>query len=155
MIITPVSRNELGRMLAECELAERSYFLIQIAYPGSTHLNAAVKDEYLLRLWFHDCVKPGIDQPLPYRGMQLVLPMTKDQAYGTWQFLRMATIELGHRPDVIIVQCDAGQSRSAGVAEGLCSCYEIKPMFLQHTTPNSWCKCKIIEAFTNLEQEMP
>lgn len=150
MNVTVMSRKDAVRYCYQKH--ERDTVMISISDPcmeyGSAPFSTAEnRVRHILRLSFHDADRPGLD--VYRRSVELSDLMADEDAW--------AIRELLHRfPHTdVIVHCDAGISRSSGVAAAILKFYTGSDREIFNSRkylPNMWCYRKTLEALMTAER---
>lgn len=150
MNVTVMSRKDAVRYCHQKH--ERDTVMISISDPcmeyGSAPFSTAEnRVRHILRLSFHDADRPGLDV---YRRPVDISDLMTDK--DAW-----AIRELLHRfPHTdVIVHCDAGISRSSGVAAAIlkfCTGSDKEIFNSGRYLPNMWCYRKTLEALMTAER---
>jgi predicted protein tyrosine phosphatase len=125
----------MSRQLAEVYIPSKPYIVISITDPEMPPANLPESKlcKGVLRLSFHD-----IDKPWPNHK-----EMTREEAR---QIVRFVKEHLD--VDLVICHCEAGISRSAGVAAALSSVFcQSDKLYYQAYMPNSLVRRLIVEEF--------
>jgi predicted protein tyrosine phosphatase len=131
MIVTVLSRNE-----AENTIFYKNDWIISITDPKqSLAILHGAREEHVLRLQFYD-----IDTPIKTLDGIEFLPMTEDQADAIVNFV------MGNSMEKIYVHCEAGISRSAGVAGAIAKYFNEDDSYIFKTyLPNRHCYRIVLE----------
>lgn len=117
---------------------ENDYIVISVQSPDAKYNAIVPVNKYckgILRTRFYD-----IDKPLCYHG-DMLYPMTIEQSNEIARFVK-------ENADVqeVYVHCEAGISRSAGLARAIAEYYAI-PFSLQGYCPNLHCYRTLLSSF--------
>lgn len=132
-----ISKNILESYLWD---SNKSYAIISIKNPEEENdLELSDNIVGIIKLWFHD-VESNVDN---------LIAMSEDDAEAVVEFCQKV---LPHS-DILIVQCDAGISRSAGVASAISKYYFNDDNWVfKHYHPNMHCYTLIRQKFYESEK---
>jgi len=134
----------LSRSMAEKVKADVPHAFISITNPYSALADLQINDltQGVLRLQFHDV---EIELPAENEDEMTLFPMTQEMAGQVIDFVK----SVKDRIELLIVHCEAGQSRSAGVGAAVSKCFlgTDEQWFKLPFTPNSTCYREVTTAF--------
>lgn len=117
-------------------------------YAGAPFTSPENRVRHILRLCFHDADRPGLD--VYHNPVDMSDLMTKEDAWAIRELLRRF-------PDTdVIVHCDAGISRSSGVAAAILKYFTGSDREIFDNwkyLPNMWCYRQTLEALTADEDD--
>lgn len=151
MNITVMSRRDAIR---DCyHIHERPTVIISISDPNMIYTSAPFTSKIsnitaILPLSFADADRPGLD--VYGRDADVSDLMSDEDANRVVTFVNL------HKDADLIVHCDAGISRSAGVAAAIMKAVngDDSPIFDNgRYRPNMWCYRKVLTAFMNMKGE--
>ena len=135
----------LGRYHAERTAPTKPYIVVSVSNPDASEvvLIDSPLCRAVLRLRFHDRNRPSPNHP------DKVL-MTEADAHAILAFVEQYLPFV----ETIVCQCDAGLSRSAGLAAALSRILQNDDRyFFQRFAPNEWVYQKLLEADRQRHQE--
>jgi predicted protein tyrosine phosphatase len=129
----------LSRDMAEkfCIDNENTY-AISITDPNLPLAKLKLMENNILRLQFHD-----IEQAIKTLDGKVFFPMTESDSWKVASFMKNNNKNM----DILIVHCEAGISRSAGVAAAISKFFMNSDDYYFRTfLPNRWCYRKVLDA---------